>query len=83
VFGVGLVLRPSAGARSLARLHIEIRRDADEPARMEQEALETLRKGNPAARSLPLLAALARRAEERIVLEYVGDNRLVVTTAPC
>jgi hypothetical protein len=83
VFGVGLVLRPSAGACSLARLNIEIRRDADEPARMEQEALETLRKGNPAARSLPLLAALARRAEERIVLEYVGDNRLVVTAAPC
>jgi len=83
IFGVALIVRPSAGAGSLARLSIEIRRDAAEPARMEQEALETLRKGNPAARSLPLLAALARRGQERLVLDYVGDSRLVVTTAPC
>lgn len=83
LFGVALILRPSAGAGSLARLSIEILRDGAEPARMAQEDLETLRKGNPAARSLPLLAALARKGQERIVLDYVGDSRLVVTTAPC
>jgi len=83
VFGVALVLCPGAGARSLARLSIEIRRDAGEPSRMRQEALEALRNGNPAARSLPLLAALARKGQERIVMDYVGDSRLVVATAPC
>jgi hypothetical protein len=37
----------------------------------------------PAARSLPLLAALARGSSETVILEYVDGAHLRVTLAPC
>jgi hypothetical protein len=42
-------------------------------------ALEALRVGNPAARSLPLLAALARQQVGTVVLDYLDDLRLTLT----
>jgi hypothetical protein len=56
-FGVALVLCRAASARAVARLEIAV---ADGPESTCADAgLDAVRRGNPAARSLPLLAALA------------------------
>ena len=43
----------------------------------------TLRVTYPAARGLPLLAALARRQASRQVIDYLEHHRLEVTSTPC
>jgi hypothetical protein len=80
-FGVALVLAPERGAGSLAQLAVswsDARAD-----RMADAALERLRVSIPAARSLPLLAQLARRATGRVVLDYLDSLRLAVEVRPC
>ena len=44
--------------------------------------LEWLRQGTPAARSLPLLAALARREKTSIGLNYLDDMALILNITP-
>lgn len=46
--------------------------------RMDDPRLETLRGAAPAARSLPLLGALAAGEDTRVVLPYVGERQLAV-----
>jgi Beta-ketoacyl synthase, N-terminal domain len=80
-FGVALVLSPVQGAASLARLVSSL---SDAPAdRMPAAALESLRASIPAARSLPLLAHLARRTAGRVVLDYLDGRGLAVQVSPC
>ena len=81
VFGVALVLSPEPTARSLACLSVAIRRDCSTTT-MADAGLEGLRSGNPAARSLPLLAAVARRSTGSVFLPYVSGNLLAVEIAP-
>ena len=50
---------------------------------MPDEALEALRAGVPAARSLPLLAALARGAPQALAIDYLGGLQLHVSVVPC
>ena len=79
--GVALVLRPAAGAASLARL--EASWSAECADRMEDDALERLRAAIPAARSLPLLALLARQRTGRVLVDYLDGTRLAVQVSPC
>lgn len=82
VFGVALVLSPVSTPRSLAGLTIT-RDVVPRPATtMADPGLETLRAGNPAARSLPLLAAVARGQAADIVLEHVFGTCLAVSVMP-
>jgi Beta-ketoacyl synthase, N-terminal domain len=78
---VALVLRPQAGAASLARLDACL--SAERADRLDDAALETLRSSIPAARSLPLLAQLARRRAGRVLIEYLDGMRLAVEVRPC
>jgi len=80
-FGVALVLAPRAGAASLARLEAAFCAARADP--MTDAALETLRASIPAARSLPLLAQLARGASGRVVIEYLDNTGLAVEVRPC
>ncbi len=82
LFGTALVLSPRRADHSLARLSIALQRGGGKPVSMPDPALEKLRSGNPAARSLPLLAALARHAAETVTVEYRGTQNLVVEVAP-
>lgn len=76
-FGVALLLSPQAGERTLARIALEL---ASEPATtMDDAALEALRAAIPAARSLPLLAALARRETARVALDYLDGTKIALT----
>jgi Beta-ketoacyl synthase, N-terminal domain len=75
-FGVAFVLAPAVRGGA-PRMEIEFAGDA--PAtRCDDAALEALRRTIPAARSLPLLEALARGASGRIVVEGPGGMSLQV-----
>jgi len=80
-FGVALVLAPDA--RHAAALEISFMPGPGRATVMADAALETLRSGVPAARSLPLLAALARNAGEEVILEYHEAAHLKITVSPC
>jgi hypothetical protein len=80
-FGVALVLAPEAGAASLARLEAYL--CAARADRMTDAALESLRASIPAARSLPLLAQLARGASGRVVVDYLDGAGLAVEVHSC
>jgi hypothetical protein len=82
VFGVALVLTPEADDRTRATLDIAIVYGAPEANRMADAALEQLRLGTPAARSLPLLAAMAVRTGGEAILEYLSGTRLCVAVSP-
>ena len=80
-FGVALVLAPAASAASQARLSASL---TDAPADgMAEAALDALRRSIPAARSLPLLAHLARRTGGCVVLDYLDSRRLAVDVSAC
>lgn len=81
IFGVALVLAPAPNVASIA--HIEITLDARADASvMASPGLEALRRDTPAARSLPLLAALGRRAAGEITLEYLEDMAMRLNVTP-
>lgn len=82
LFGLALVLAPAPGPRSLARLDVQIDPALRAPSRMNDASLDGLRTGNPAARSLPLLAALARREAADLNLTYVNSQTLRVYVVP-
>ena len=50
---------------------------------MADPALEALRGAIPAARSLPLLDAIARGNAAAVVLDYLEHSRLAVDVASC
>ncbi len=80
-FAVALVLTPVPTARTFVRLDIEFLPCTGETTTMAGDELERLRVGVPAARSLPLLGALAAAQNTKIVFEYAGDAQLIVTVS--
>lgn len=82
-FGVALVLAPEATERTLAVIDVTLATARDKVTEMTDEFLDALRTGVPAARSLSLLAALARTSRETVVLDYLEGLQLHVTVAQC
>lgn len=88
-FGAALVLNRDRTDRSLAELEISISRNRNACTAIANAGLEALRAGTPAARSLPLLAALASPDAEKsaatdgIYLDYVAGSQLVVAVRRC
>ncbi len=82
--GVALVLAREPGPNSLAQLELALD-PAGADDGFDDTALERLRLGNPAARALPLLAAVARGGANRVRLAHVGGNALQVRVqaGPC
>jgi len=81
-FGVALVLAPTPSPTSCAAITIALDHKPARPTPMDDPHLEALRAGNPAARSLALLAALARSDAAEVVLEDFGGNTVTVAVAP-
>ena len=73
-FGMALVLAPPS-ARAFARLRVQPR-DATSALASEPLLLQACHRGNPAARSLPLLAALAQRAPRTLAVAAGPDMDL-------
>jgi hypothetical protein len=82
IFGTALVLAPERSARSLARLALEIDPALQPLSRLADAGLEGLRTGNPVARALPLLAALARREAAELRVPYVHSQALRLSVTP-
>ncbi len=76
-FAVALLLTPQATAKGTARLQISLTDQSSAVTKMAVQELETLRAGNPAAHSLPLLQAIAQGCAASIVVAY-GNNNLIV-----
>jgi Beta-ketoacyl synthase, N-terminal domain len=80
-FGTALLLSPAPGAHSIAHLSVAM---SSEPAdRLTDAGLENLRRSIPAARSLPVLAQLARERPGRVTIEHLGETTLAVEVGAC
>ena len=82
-FGIALVMTPQATSHAFAALEISFAVREENETRMSDSGLEALRGGVPAARSLPLLGALARAATETIVVDCAAGNQLRIVVASC
>jgi len=87
-FAVAMLLTaPDVEVDALARLELRLGKDAfgdDAPeTTLGQPELESLRLGNPAARSLPILEAVACQRTADLTLASVPPQRLHVHVDPC
>ncbi len=82
VFGVALVLTPNQSATSSAMLDLALDFDVAAGTIMANADLERLRRTTPAARSLPLLAALASGKGSRVFVDGIDDGGLMIEVAP-
>lgn len=85
-FATALVLRPEKSAESLAELGLRLMGGGSQ-APLTDAGLEQLRRGNPAARALPLLQLVARTvagevAAGEVRLPYPGTRTLSVEVRP-
>lgn len=79
--GVALLLAPAPGARSLARVSLQLVDQAADA--LADAALEALRLSIPAMRSLPLLQALAQRRDVTTRLDYLPPLQMAIDCAAC
>jgi hypothetical protein len=80
-FAVALLLNPEVAGPRLAMLRFN-RKTTGPATSLENPLLEALRLGNPAARSLPLLCAIARQQAQGVALPVVNDEFLPVEIEP-
>jgi hypothetical protein len=80
-FACALLLTRDADA-AMSQLDVRIEAGAA-ASRMPDPRLEALRLDNPAARGLPLLAAVAAGDEQEVILDYTGGNALRIGVSPC
>ena len=80
-FGMALVLTPQATDRTFAALDVSYVPEKAADTGMTNDALERIRLNVPAARCLPLLAALGRKATGLVIIAY-GDRHLRVDVSP-
>ncbi len=83
-FGMGLVLRPDFAEGCLARLSLRFHDQPPAPGteRPRSDALDRLGDGQPMARTLRLLEALAARQADTLSLAML-DGRIDIEVAPC
>ncbi len=83
-FATALLLTRTPAPRNLARFDLDLSSDLSEEAtNMNDPGLEALRSGNHAARSLPLLAAIAKQQNTLVRLEYLEDQYVLIRVRPC
>jgi hypothetical protein len=82
VFGMALVLTPDATGKSLARLDMKLSREQSDLQSLQDPMLEQMRIGNPAARSLALLAPIACGVADNIAIEHLLGKHLVISVSP-
>lgn len=80
-FGVAMVLAPVASQHSLVKVRVSLTSEAAQT--LEQPELERLRLTIPAARSLPLLMAIAQGQPAPVILDYFDHMRIAVEITSC
>jgi len=78
-FGTALLMTRHCTERSIAGLAIELDQSPKPPSVMVDAMLESLRIGNPCARALPLLAALARAQSATITLQRNAGQTMSIS----
>lgn len=79
-FAIALVLSGEPTPQSLAHLHARL---TDEPADgMINPLLESVRRGSPPGRGLPILERIARGERSRVCVDYLDDVRLRIEVDP-
>jgi hypothetical protein len=68
---------------SLAHLLIQLIQPRGEETKMKEPLIEGLRKGNPAARALPLLQAIATGGTASVLLNYLDHHQLIIDVTTC
>ena len=81
-FAVALVLTPTPDATTTARIELALETESAAPSTVALPELETLRQNTPAARSLPLLVALASGRAAALMLSYLEDMALRISIEP-
>jgi len=81
-FGTALILAPESSPSAFAQVDVQLRHIVDGATRMASADLEALRLSTPAARSLPLLAALAHGMREALTIDYVSGLELALAVEP-
>jgi hypothetical protein len=81
-FGVAMVIAPQPTVATLAGLSVGFRQGTVAETPLDDPALEALRSGVPAARALPLLAAVACGDAREIVIPYVAGNGIAISVTP-
>ena len=82
-FAVALVLVPPSNSSPAAMsLRLEAA-CADEASGLEDSALARLWKDNPAARSVPLLRAIASGGRRTVSLGLLDSQQLILDLGPC
>ena len=81
-FATALVLTPEPTTSAFASIDITLRPKSVAPTTARILELETLRGNTPAARSLPLLQALARKMPAEVVLPYLAELELALIVQP-
>lgn len=79
--GVAMVMSPKTSDHTLAK--VEIKLTDLRPDHLMHTELERLRTAIPAARSLPLLVAIAQRKSTAVVLDYLEDLGISIEITPC
>lgn len=80
---VALVLAPPS-EQAIVEFHAQLKEGGDDnPTKLKEADLETLRLGNPAGRVLPLLTATARGGRQTVRLSFLENQQLVVDLGPC
>lgn len=82
ICGIGLLVSPHRGDRSVASITLALTRTEKPDTLMIDPALDRLRTGIPAARGLPLLAALARETRSSVVLHAMAGNVVEIDVDP-
>lgn len=81
-FAAALALSPEETLAAFASLDISLRPASTAATKAKGPAFESLRNSTPAARSLPLLEALARETKAKILLSYLPEMELVLELCP-
>lgn len=81
--GIAMLLLPERTSGSLSTMHVTIVLDGHKASTMAQPELEAIRTGVPAARGLPLLAAIAARRSGPVLIPYLGASFVAVDIEPC
>ena len=81
-FGMALLFAPQQSKHTVAAIEVEFAPGTMSATQMPDVGLESLRCGIPAARSLPLLSALARRQPAQITIDYF-DHHMKIRLIPC
>lgn len=81
-FGMALMLAPERSARTVAQLALDVETESGTTTADLPAGLKQLHDSIPAARSLPLLCAVARGQHARVPVDYLDGRQLGVTITP-